>query len=78
MIIKARQRMEWSYFKRRSRLVKALRMKQDFLVECAQGWVQGKRGDWLVEVAPGMRFPADDRWFRLAYKEWTRNHHRKI
>jgi hypothetical protein len=78
MIIKATQRMEWDYFIRRSKLVKALHMRQDFLVECAQGWVQGKRGDWLVEVAPGMRFPADDKWFQMAYKPWKRKIRQKV
>lgn len=69
MIVKLGQELEWEYFVRKDKLVKALKMREDFLVETYldKGFLEGKRGDFIVEVAPGIRFPCTETHFLNGY-----------
>lgn len=63
MIVKFGQTLEWKHFKRRNRHVKALRMIEDFMFETQHGWVQGYKGQWIVEFGEGLRCNLDDQAF---------------
>ena len=67
MIVKLGEDPGFSNFASKERAVKAARMREDFLVETALGYLQGKRGDYVVEIAPKVRFPCAAKEFLAAY-----------
>ena len=69
MIVKLGEELEWDFFVRRDKPVKAVKMREDFLVEThlQKGYLQGHRGDYCVEVAPEIRFPCSAEQFLGAY-----------
>ena len=48
--------------------VKAAKMRQDFLVETSLGFLPGKRGDYIVEIAPHVRFPCAEAEFLASHR----------
>ncbi len=68
MIVKLRQDMAWRAYRKRSRLIKALRMADDFMYETSQGWVKGHHGQWLVELGEGLRCNLDNDAFTRQYE----------
>lgn len=68
MIIKLTQEVpgQASYV-RRDRAIKAVEMQEDFMVETWIGWVQGRRGDYLVEICDTLRFPVSAAAFLKEY-----------
>lgn len=67
MLIKLDQNLKWRNFRSKKRLVKAVKMREDFLLETSLGYVEGKRGDWVVEMGHKIRFPCDERVFLKSY-----------
>jgi hypothetical protein len=67
MIVKFGQSLDWLTYERKSKSVKALRMKEDFLFETQRGWVQGYKGQWLVELGEGLRCNLDHEAFSRTY-----------
>lgn len=68
MIFKLEQSFEGTRYKRRSRVVHARRMGQDFLYETQHGWVQGHKGQWLVEIGERLRCNLDNEAFLRCHK----------
>lgn len=67
MIVKLRQEMPWQLYRRPDGIVNAVRMNTDFLYETKQGWVQGHRGQWLVELGESLRCNLDHEAFLRIY-----------
>lgn len=64
MIVKLAQSLEWTRHKRKSRVVMAFRFaREDFLYETQHGWIQGYKGQWLVEFGHGLRCNLDHESF---------------
>lgn len=59
--------LPWVHYERQNRVVNAAKMPEDFLLETMHGWIQGKRGDWIVEVDDIVRFAIHDSWFIRIY-----------
>lgn len=68
MIIKLAQRLRGDKYHRRTKIVRAKRMNEDFLYETQQGWVQGHKGQWLVEIGERLRCNLDHEAFLRNYK----------
>lgn len=45
-----------------------MRMIDDFLFETQHGWIQGHKGQWLVELGEGLRCHLDDEAFTRTYR----------
>jgi hypothetical protein len=75
MIVKIGQELKWELFVRQDKLVKALKMREDFMVETYldKAFLEGKRGDFLVEVAPGIRFPCPSKHFLESFVPIDKN-----
>ncbi len=69
MIIKLRQEMDWGNYESTGRVIRAIRLLDDFLYETCHGWVQGYKGQWLIECGESMRCALDDEAFRRHYLE---------
>jgi hypothetical protein len=69
MIVKLGESLKWESFRKRSVYVKAVRMIEDFLFETTHGWVQGHKGQWLVEVDERVRHNLDNEAFLRTYRE---------
>ena len=69
MIFKLGMPIEGDKYVRRDRVVLALKIKEDFMVETGRGWEQGKAGDYLVEIGEGIRFPVASDWFLKVYRK---------
>ncbi len=67
MIIKMMQAMDWRAFRHRYDDVKAARINEDFIFETARGWVQGYKGQWLIEDAERQRQSSDDGAFLRSF-----------
>lgn len=67
MIVKLGEELKWDAFVRRDKTVKAVKMPVDFLLETNLGYLPGKRGDFIVEVGPRIRFPCGSTDFLDAY-----------
>jgi hypothetical protein len=68
MIVKLGQPLEWAQFRSKQNVVKAIRITHDdFMYETKQGWMQGFRGQWLVEVGGYNRHACDDEHFNRLY-----------
>jgi len=59
LIVKLGETLKWKSYKRRTHFVKAIQMKEDFLYETERGWVQGHKGQWLVESEERVRHAYD-------------------
>ena len=68
LIIKLLEEMKWLSFSRRSRFVKAIRLVEDSIFETQQGWVQGYKGQWLVEIGEKLRANYDHEAFIRIYR----------
>lgn len=67
LIVKLGEDPGFQDYASKDKAVKAIKMEEDFLVETALGFLQGKRDDFIVEVAPRVRFPCSARDFLAAY-----------
>ena len=67
MIVKLGEDPGFELYANRDKAVKAVRMPQDFLVETTLGYLPGKKGDWIVEIAPKVRFPCGQEAFLATY-----------
>lgn len=67
MIVKLGEDPGFGSYASKDRAVKAIRMLEDFLVETALGFLQGKKGDYVVEIAPKVRFPCGAKEFLASY-----------
>lgn len=72
MIVKLGENVEWKMFRRKSEFVKAIRMMEDFLFETSHGWVQGYKGQWLVEIGECARANMDHESFVRNYSDERR------
>lgn len=45
-----------------------MRINEDFLYETHHGWVQGHKGQWLVELGEGIRCNLDHESFSRIYQ----------
>ena len=63
MIVKLGEAMPWQSYRRRSIYVKATQMKDDFLYETSYGWIQGYKGQWLLELGDRVRIHLDNEAF---------------
>ncbi len=68
MIVKMGENPGFEEWASNDKAVKAIKMKEDFLVETSLGYLQGKRGDFLVEIAPNVRFPCSEDAFIAAHR----------
>lgn len=68
MIVKLAQSFNGELFKKKSRVVSAKRINEDFLYETQHGWVQGHKGQWLVEIGERLRCNLDNEAFVRCYK----------
>ncbi len=68
MIVKLAEGLHGERYKRRSLVVTARRMKEDFIFETQQGWVKGFKGQWLVEIGEGLRCNLDHEAFLRSHK----------
>lgn len=68
MIIKLAQNLKWRSYRSNKRLVKAVKMREDFQLETSLGFVGGKRGDWVVETGKQIRFPCEESVFLKTYR----------
>jgi hypothetical protein len=68
MIVKLGQDPGFEDWASKDKAVKAAKMKTDFLVETTLGFLPGKRGDYIVEIAPQVRFPCSETAFLASYK----------
>ncbi len=64
-------------FQKRSVHVKAIRMKEDFYFETSHGWVQGHKGQWLVELDERVRHNVDHESFNRTYRPYRRKRERE-
>lgn len=71
MIIKLREPFEWAIFSVKNRTVRAVRLLEDSMCESITGWLQGVKGQWLVEYGEGMRCIIDDESFHRQYRLTT-------
>jgi len=63
MIVKLGEDPGFEEYAHRDRTVKAAKMRSDFLVETTLGFLPGKKGDYIVEIAPRVRFPCAEEAF---------------
>lgn len=49
-------------------------MAEDFLYETPQGWIQGYKGQWLVELGEGLRCNLDQEAFLRNYNPVNPRH----
>jgi len=56
MIVKMGADPGFEYYAMRHNTVKALLMPEPFLLETSLGYLKGSKGDYVVEVALGVRF----------------------
>jgi hypothetical protein len=68
MIVKLGEDPGFEDWTSKDRAVRAVKMTQDFLVETSLGFLPGKKGDYLVEMAPNVRFPCGEGAFLGAYR----------
>jgi hypothetical protein len=68
MIIKLTEHIDGEkHYLRNKRTVMAVRMKEDFMLETWIGWAQGRKGDWVVEIADTIRVPVSEAAFLKEY-----------
>ena len=67
MIVKMAESLLGRRYKKHSAEVMARRMHRDFLFETPNGWVQGFKGQWLVELGSRLRCNLDNEAFLRAY-----------
>jgi hypothetical protein len=67
MIVKLGQNPGFKRYVSKNKRVKAVKMRGDFLVETSIGFMKGKRGEYLVESAPRVRFTCAEKEFLAAY-----------
>jgi len=58
----------WSKFRKLPVIVEAIQMFTPFRVETKEGWVTGKKGDWLVRGIEGELYPCDNWVFMRTYE----------
>ena len=63
MIVKLGEDPGFEEWASKDTAVKAIKMREDFLVETSLGFLPGKRNDFLVEMTPGVRFPCSEEAF---------------
>ena len=68
VIVKLAQQLKWGAYKNQKREVKAIHMREDFLYETQQGWIQGHKGQWLVELGEHLRCNLDNEAFLRHYR----------
>lgn len=74
MIIKLAQNLKWRCYRSTKRLVKAVKMREDFQLETSLGFVPGKKGDWVIETGKKIRFPCDEQVFLKTYRQLDEAH----
>ncbi len=72
MIVKLGETLEWKTYRRKSEFVKAIQMPTDFMYETSHGWVQGYKGQWLVEIGERVRYAIDHESFNRTYSDERR------
>lgn len=72
MIVKLGEILNWTNYQRRAAVVKAIQMTEDFLYETERGWVQGYKGQWLVESEERVRQAYDHHSFMRVHRETDR------
>lgn len=58
-------------YSRRNRHVMAVQMKTDFMYETGNGWISGKRGEWLVLVGGDLWTGIEDKQFKTIFSPAT-------
>jgi len=66
------QPVVWRRFCNGDGCVNAVLIQEDFIYETTEGWKTGKAQQWLIEVAPGLRFHCSDETFYSIYEEYKR------
>lgn len=59
--------VEWSEYLVKTKIHKAIRAQETFMLETPNGWMQGRVGEWIVEMQGNGRFIITDEEFRKAY-----------
>jgi hypothetical protein len=67
MIIKLGHNPGFKRFASKNR-VKAVKLREDSLVETSLGFLQGKKGEFLVEAAPNIRFLCAEKVFLAQFR----------
>jgi hypothetical protein len=67
MIVMLDEDPGFDHYALKDRAVKAVKMHADFLLQTSLGYVPGKKGEYIVEIAPGVRFPCSERAFLQSY-----------
>ena len=68
MIVKLREPLAWERYESHSKLVRAIRINEDFLYETSRGYMQGRKGQWLIEHGESVRFAIDDESFKRQFR----------
>lgn len=68
MIVKMGESLLWEEYQKTTTVVRAIRLQEDFYYETRRGWVQGYKGQWLVELGEGLRVSLDHEAFERSYK----------
>lgn len=56
-----------SKWRKKPLIVKAIKMKTEFLVETLEGTMRGKEGDYLIRGIAGEFYPCDAKIFESSY-----------
>lgn len=67
MIVKLGEELDWDYWMRRENKVKVWKAHENFRAETSIGWIEGRKGDYLVEMAPGVRLVCNEETLLKSY-----------
>lgn len=61
---------EWSTYRKKPVVIKAIKMFNEFEVKTLEGTMKGSKGDWLIEGVNGEFYPCKPDIFEKSYEKY--------